>query len=68
MQTVSIRLLAGFAHWLKLGGYALLTVKASVPVLSFGLTLASAALSYTLLESPFLRLRKRFTVVANRPV
>ena len=68
MQTVSIRLLAGFAHWLKLSGYALLTVKASVPVLSFGLTLASAALSYTLLESPFLQLRKRFTVVANRPV
>jgi peptidoglycan/LPS O-acetylase OafA/YrhL len=36
--------------------------------LSFGLTLGLAALSYALLERPFLRLKARFTYVRSAPV
>ncbi len=36
--------------------------------LSFGLTLGLAALSYALLERPFLRLKARFTCVPSAPV
>jgi peptidoglycan/LPS O-acetylase OafA/YrhL len=32
-----------------------------------GLTIAISALSYSLLEKPFLRLKKKFTFVASRP-
>jgi peptidoglycan/LPS O-acetylase OafA/YrhL len=39
----------------------------AVPV-AFALTCAFAALSYRWLESPFLRLKERFTVVKSRPV
>ena len=37
-------------------------------VASLALTIVVASLSYRLLERPFLRLRKRFTLVANRPI
>ena len=43
----------------------------STPVqltLSFGLTLVLAALSYALLERPFLRLKARFTYIRSAPV
>jgi len=36
--------------------------------LSFGLTLGLAALSYALLERPFLRLKARFTYIRSAPV
>ena len=36
-------------------------------LLSFALTVLLAALSYTFLESPFLRLKRRFSVVESRP-
>ncbi|MFL6228772.1 MAG: acyltransferase family protein [Pyrinomonadaceae bacterium] len=36
--------------------------------LAFGLTLTAAALSYQFFEAPFLRLKRRFTHVASRPV
>lgn len=37
-------------------------------ILAFGLTVLVSALSYRFLESPFLKLKKRFTYVDSRPV
>ena len=34
----------------------------------FALTVAVAAASYALVESPFLKLKRRFTFVESRPV
>lgn len=38
-----------------------------VGTLAFGLTVFAAHVSYEVLEKPFLRLKRRFTVVASRP-
>jgi len=38
------------------------------PLLALGLTILAAVLSYTYLESPFLKLKRRYTYVASRPV
>lgn len=41
---------------------------AGLPVVALLLTIAVAALSYKYLESPFLRLKKRFEIVHTRPI
>jgi peptidoglycan/LPS O-acetylase OafA/YrhL len=46
----------------------LIGIKLSIPFVALALTVLTAAISYRWLESPFLRLRKRFTVVRSRPV
>jgi peptidoglycan/LPS O-acetylase OafA/YrhL len=38
------------------------------PIAAFPLTIALAALSYRYLETPFLRLKQRFTLVGSRPL
>lgn len=40
----------------------------AVFVLALGLTIGVAILSYTVYERPFLKLKKRFTVVTSRPI
>ena len=37
-------------------------------VMSFGLTIAVASVSYAVLEKPFLKLKRRFAFVSSRPV
>ena len=52
-----------------LGGYPRSAVQFAVFwFLGLGLTVALAALSYKFLESPFLRLKERFTYITTRPV
>jgi peptidoglycan/LPS O-acetylase OafA/YrhL len=36
--------------------------------LALGLTIAVSAISYRFFEAPFLKLKRRFTYVASRPV
>jgi len=43
-----------------------LTLIASRLALAFGLTVAMAAVSYRYLETPFLALKKRFTLIQSR--
>jgi len=50
-----------FAHWGSLG----IVLRS---VVALGLTSLVAAISYRFLESPFLRLKRRFTYVQSRPV
>ena len=64
----SVWVLTAIARGLHFHGALLIATKLAVPLLSLGSTIAVSALSYRFLESPFLRLRKRFTVVASRPV
>jgi peptidoglycan/LPS O-acetylase OafA/YrhL len=35
---------------------------------TFGLTVGMAALSYRFFETPFLKMKKRFEVIASRPI
>src|SRR5262249_53238707 len=52
-----------------IGGYARNPGKfAAWWILGFVLTLAMAAISYRVLESPFLRIKERFAFVKSRPV
>jgi peptidoglycan/LPS O-acetylase OafA/YrhL len=68
MFTVAIWATARAAHLLHLRGAALVGMKVVTPLVALAFTVCVAAASYRWLESPFLRLRKRFTVVANRPI
>jgi peptidoglycan/LPS O-acetylase OafA/YrhL len=68
MLYFTIWLFGQVSHALGFHGHALTAFKVSVPVAALGFTLAAASLSYRWLETPFLRLRKRFTVVASRAV
>jgi peptidoglycan/LPS O-acetylase OafA/YrhL len=68
MLVCAIRLLGKMAHVLGFTGGSLIAVKLTVPLLALAFTIGLAAASYRWLETPFLRLRKRFTIVASRPV
>jgi peptidoglycan/LPS O-acetylase OafA/YrhL len=64
------------AHWVVLTvaeklnwqGKLLIAARSAIPLVALAFTIGIAALSYRYLESPFLRLRRRFTTVASRPV
>jgi peptidoglycan/LPS O-acetylase OafA/YrhL len=56
------------AHALHLNGVALLSTKLLVAPVAFAATVIMALLSYRYFESSFLKLRRRFTVVASRPI
>ena len=43
-------------------------VTALTAALALVMTIACAMASYALLESPFLKLKKRFTIVPSRPI
>jgi len=62
------RVMSVVAHSLHFHRTVMVLYKLACPVLALGVTIGAAAVSYRFLESPFLRLRRRFTVVASRPV
>jgi peptidoglycan/LPS O-acetylase OafA/YrhL len=68
MLTCTMWLLARMAHGLGFHGRSLIAVKMMVPLAALAFTIGLAAASYRWLETPFLRLRKRFTIVASRPI
>jgi len=55
---LALTILHPVSRWQLLGGRAL----------GFALTLVLALASYRRVESPFLRLKDRFTTILNRPV
>ena len=60
--------LSKLSHALQLHGHSLIAMKLAVAPTALALTVLFALSSYRYFESPFLRLRGKFTIITSRPL
>lgn len=65
-ETFTVWTMSGFAHRSHMQGVALNLFRLAAPFAALGVTIAVSMLSYQVLEKPFLRLRRGFTIVPSR--